>query len=166
MTMKYDRIPTMLLFAGMALTVLTSPASAQKAALTKDVDQQGRNPYQQTLLFNPTTNLCPNGFFCNAVFNKVPANYRLVVTHISANFGLTAGGITPSLGLGSASGGIFGNQIIIPAISNGPDRYIASSPVTFYVEAGDAPVLFVSGQYIANNVSILANVVGYLVALP
>jgi hypothetical protein len=166
MTIKFSRIPTILLFAGMALTTLTSPASAQKAALTKDVDQPGRNPYQQTVGFNPSANLCPNGLFCSAVFNKVPANYRLVVTHISASYGLTAGGSFASVGLGSVMGGIFGNQIIIPAISTGPNSYIASSPVTFYVEPGDAPTLFISGQFINNSVSIFANVVGYLVALP
>jgi hypothetical protein len=56
-------------------------------ASVKDVDQKDRHPFQQTVYFNMT-----GGLNNSTNFNKVPAGQRLVITYVSAEFGLAPGG--------------------------------------------------------------------------
>jgi hypothetical protein len=135
-----------------------------------DVDQKDRNPYQQTVLFNQTSSTCTN-FVCTVSFKAVPTGYRLVVTNASALYKLgngNAGGTLPNVSL-AINGNFFGTLLMLPAPAPiGFNLYVASSPVTFYVEPGDAPTLLLSGQFVTTDGSntAQATIVGYLVSLP
>jgi hypothetical protein len=58
--------------------------------------------------------------------------------------------------------------LLLPApVSTGPGTFIASSPLTFYVEAGLSPVLELQGINIGfASLTATAAVVGYLVDAP
>ena len=129
--------------------------------------EPGRSPYQQFGGFNPGPDNCPNQFFCVATFSPVPAGKRLVITHFSAGFTLV-GPVTEAMASIGADGDV-GSTLDVPAtlISATFNRYLASSAVTFYVDAGRSPSVFISGQNVtpsSNSVSI--TLVGYLVPVP
>jgi hypothetical protein len=152
-----------------ALSILScATLVAQKPTLVKDVDALGRAPYQQTVVFNQNTSTCTN-FVCTANFNAVPTGYRLVITHVSAQFKLgngNAGGSGGSVGIGSEAD-VFGDELQLPAPAPiGFNLYLASSPVTFYVEAGRYPSVFMHGQFVTtdNSNSAIVTVVGYLIS--
>jgi hypothetical protein len=164
---KRFRAPFLLALMAVSFALLPAVAHAQKPALVKNVDEPGRNPYQQSLSFNQSTQVCTN-YLCTLWFNPVPAGYRLVVTHVSTRFRLADNSISPYATLGS-DGNLSSHQIILPApSSNGDNYYIASSPVTFYVEPGSSPTLFLSGNRVDTSGSYLAqaSIEGYLVAIP
>ena len=124
-------------------------------------DPSARSPYQQAKLFNQTNTTCTQ-FVCTATFPAVPAGQRLVVTYASARYALSSGGTAPSVRL-TATGTTA--AILLPAPVNiGFDSYLASGPVTFYVEAGQSPTLELGGQFVqpVSNTAEVA-VTGYLV---
>jgi hypothetical protein len=157
------RLANLLALAAVTLVLFaTAPANAQKAALVKDVDAMGRTPYQQSIFFNQTSSVCTL-FVCTVRFNAVPAGYRLVVTHVSTRYSLQTGGSGANVSIETNS-----TVLLLPApVFTGFSSYIASSPVTFYVEAGQTPTVSMAGQFVVNNGSntAYAAVVGYLIAL-
>ena len=123
---------------------------------------EARTPYQQRNLFNQTAQTCTQ-FVCTATFPTVPAGKRLVVTYASARYALTAGGTAPSVRL--TDGTSSGASILLPAPVNiGFDSWLAASPVTLYVEAGQTPALELGGQFVqpVSNTAEVA-ISGYLV---
>jgi hypothetical protein len=130
---------------------------------TNDVDQPGKHPYQASVIFNQDATNCTS-FVCTANFPAVPAGYRLVITNASALYGLTPGGAAPNVAL-VINGNIFGARFLLPLPQpDGFDTYIVSSPVTFYVEAGDQPSLLLGGQFVSPvSISAEAAISGYLV---
>ena len=122
-------------------------------------------PYEHSDFFNQGPDTCTQ-FVCHVRFPAVPAGKQLVITYASARWTLTAGGIGPSARLG-INGNISINdpEILLPAPAPiGPDNYIASGPVTYYVDAGDQPTLSLGGQFvIPSSNTAFASVVGYLV---
>jgi hypothetical protein len=147
----------------------TATANAQKPALVKDIDALGRAPYQQTVLFNQTGSYCTN-FVCTVNFNAVPAGYRLVVTHVSARYKLgngNVGGTVATVGIG-IDGYLGGDTLQLPAPTYlGFSSYIVSSPVTFYVEPGRTPTVFLGGKFVSTDGSYSAQVtvVGHLISI-
>lgn len=119
---------------------------------------QTTQPYQQT-----TQSIVCGSHACTATFAVVPAGKRLVVTHVSAQFALPGVDGFPSVALTTSSLQSPPRLLFAPT-NHGPGSYILSSPVTFYVEAGVAPVLVLGG----NNAGFSTNtrtaaVVGHLV---
>jgi len=144
------------------------PLLAQvRAALVESIDEPGRQPYQQTVLFNQTNEGC-TAFFCSVSFNPVPAGFRLVITHASALFALVPGGTGPRVSL-AIDDNIFGTTLLLPTpIFNDFTNYVASSPVSFYVDAGHTPFLLLEGNQVLHDGSITAEatIVGHLVSVP
>jgi hypothetical protein len=165
--MSILRIAKSVVFAVATLALVAVPtAHAQvKAALVKDVDALGRTPYQQTIIFAQSATYCSN-FVCTVIFPAVPAGYRLVVTHISAQYRLSTGGTLASVAV-AVDGSVFGPQLLVATTPIGLSVYVASSPVTFFVEAGHSPSLSLVGQFVLADGSntAQATVIGYLISL-
>jgi hypothetical protein len=143
-----------------------APATAPPVTLVQNVNEPGLNPYQHFLTFNQSTAYCYN-FACTIEFPVVPTGKRLVITYASAQFALASGGTLASVALASSANE--NNQMLLPApvIDGLGHFYLAGSPVTFFVEAGDRPVMILGGQYMLDNGNNGAqvSVTGYLVNL-
>jgi hypothetical protein len=100
-------------------------------------------------------------------FGLIPFQRAIVVvTHASARFRLTDNSSEAYTTLGYD--GKLASDIVLPAPSFiGNNYYVVSSPVTFYVEPGSSPTLFLSGSRVHASGSYLAqaSIVGYLVPL-
>ena len=164
--LRSSRLPNLFALAiTFVLLAAAATANAQKPALVKDVDALGRTPYQQRIFFNQDNSHC-TFFTCSVTFKTVPAGYRLVVTHVSIRYKLATGGTVASVEINDGSAP--GDGLLLPAPAYiGLSEYIASSPVTFYIEAGKAPTVSAMGQFVTNDGSITAEatVVGYLISL-
>jgi hypothetical protein len=153
-----------LAFTAAFTAMVPALSHAQKPALTENIDEKGRVPYQAGSAANCA--LPHDGpQICSLSFAAVPAGYRLVITYVSASFneGTAVSSATVSL-----SGGV-----LLPGgttLSQGPTfvaanvggNFILGSPVTYYVEPGGNPVLSLQ------NYSSFATafISGYLVAVP
>jgi len=167
--MKFSRFSLATLVALAALTPFASVvAHAQKPALTENIDERGRVPYHS----NFSTD-CPSDT-CTFAFRSVPAGYRLVVTHASVQY---TGNPAPSfdfnyafLGGGATAPGETASYIeylpapeSLGAVVGGIPRYLASSPVTYYVEPLNTPNMAVN-NVLAGSI-VVGSISGYLVAI-
>ena len=146
-----------------ACALVASTASAQKAALVQEAFGPGITPYQSNQLYNPSASICPNSFFCQIAFPPVPAGKRLVVTHASATYSVTQAGTEEIVSIGA---NLFDTMDLPAAVYVGTLRYVASSPITYYFEAGQTPYLFIGGSSVLTNNTGHASMVGYLVPTP
>jgi hypothetical protein len=123
-----------------------------------------RVPYQHRVLLSQSEANCTQ-FVCTAEFPEVPAGQRLVITYASALYTLTSGGTSPTVRVG-VNGDPSQPFILLPApLPISSISYVASGPVTFYVEAGAAPTLSLGGQFVSPLTNTAqASIVGYLVA--
>jgi len=161
------RLIVFLVLAAALTQLVPATAHAQRPALVRSVDEPGRAPYQHSVGFVQSQSTCDQ-YSCMVRFPKVPAGYRLVITHASAFFWLTNGAITDANVALVSDGDIFGNtlQLPPPAVTGGKLR-VVSSPVTYYVEPGSTPCLSLGASGMATNyMSASAAIVGYLVAIP
>jgi hypothetical protein len=143
-----------------SMLVASGAAHAQRAALVQEVYGPGRSPYQHNQLYNPSAQICPNQFFCQIAFPPVPAGKRLVVSHVSATYSMNAGASEAIVSLGAS---LF-DTIDLPApVFVGFNRYVASSPITYYFETGQTPYVFITGSSVITNNTGHASIVGYLV---
>jgi hypothetical protein len=129
--------------------------------------EPGRFPYQQFTGFNQGPTNCPNEFYCVVTFPPVPQGKRLVVTYVSAQFTLTGEATEASAAVGM-NADIF-HTLDVPAtlISAKFNRYLASSAIMFFVDAGQSPSVFIAGQSVTpTSSSVAISLVGYLVPLP
>jgi hypothetical protein len=167
--MKSLRFSLAALAALAALTPFaTLAAHAQKPALTENIDEKGRVPYHSTVSI-----VCP-ATQCTFVFRTVPAGYRLVVTHASAqyfgnpapsptaNFAFLAGGTAAP---GETPDG-YVEYLPTPVTSGGGNEpfYVTSSPETYYVEQFGEPNIVVSNVFAGSLTG--GTISGYLVSLP
>ena len=129
-----------------------------------EVSSPATAPYQKTIHFNQGPTTCTQ-FVCDVDFPAVPAGKRLVVTFASATYGLSPNGTLASVELGINSS--FGEpSILLPAEKTGFDTYLASGPVTFYVDEGDKPTMDLQGQFVQPaSLTASATIVGYLVPM-
>ena len=147
-----------------ALGVLAcSAASAQKAALVQPVIGPGIQPYQNNQLYNPSAGICPNQFFCQIAFPAVPGGKRLVVTQASATYSMNAGATEAIVSIGT---GLFSTMDLPAPVNVGNNRYVASSPITYYFEPGETPYIFITGGSVITSNTGHASLVGYLVPTP
>ena len=154
---------TFLAMAGvLAITghFFAKPLLAAVAALTKNIDERGRNPYiQQVSCYSPSTNQC------TAFFPAVPTGMRLVVEHVNL-----------SLDTGSALShvDIAGNGAIIetPLLqlqgtdAAGNNIYVGNQPFLTYYEAGQTPNVSMFSQSAGFEfMSGAVTLTGYLINL-
>ena len=149
--------------AFIALALALAPVSAAvaqpKPALVKDLEQPGRDKYQET-----QSHSCQDSYACYFFFAEVPAGKRLVVTWVSASYPTydpvdSWGVLFPSDGSGVE---LYLGPL--PSPSAGAFRII-NTPVAMYVEAGSYPTveLLASGLFSAGaNVTL----VGYYISVP
>ena len=153
--------------AALLAGALPAVAGAQpKPALVQDIDEPGRNPYQQTMSFVAGVSTCSNNFTCTVNFPAVPAGKRLVLTYVSAAFGTAPNPASASITVSQSAN----TYLRLPAVTVNPAvvgaRFIASGPVTFYYEPGDVPSVTLSAQTINFGSTDDVSLVGYLIPLP
>ena len=155
----------LLTFAGVLalLAVLgkfyATPLIAQvRAAVIKNIDEKGRNPYMQGAFAS-----CFSGTsaFCDMNFPAVPANKRLVIEHVSANIGASTGtGINGTfLLVGGTVFSLPGNAMATPTLVG------VNQSVVAYCEAGQAFTYRVVWDSTSGTGSVSSVVSGYLVDL-
>jgi hypothetical protein len=161
-----------LLSAGIVLlaaisAITPSTVRAAIATLVQNVDEPGRNPYHQTVTVIQNVFHCPNGGFCEAFFPAVPTGKRLVVTYASATYFLSAGGVEQNVFIG-ADGDLFDDVQYLPAPTNiGGNKVVTGAPITYYVDVGHLPSLFLAGNVdTSNRFGAVATIAGYLVSVP
>ena len=146
-----------------ALTPGSALAQIVKAALVKNVDEKGRMPFSKRVT-------CISGIssnFCSAAFPMVPAQRRLVITHVNAlsqHSGGPGSDVTLRL-VGSA-------DLVVTAYfaprykgtSSGTiDDYLVNEPILAYFEAGETPRVEISAR--SNNLNVAAVISGYFIDL-
>jgi hypothetical protein len=134
------------------------PVMAQvRAALIKNIDERGRNPYMQ---FGEIG--CVNSGLCDLTFPPVPTGKRLVVEHVSGNFNPNPGVGINGIFLITAGFGVFS----FPASSiASPELVAVNQPVLAYYEAGQTPLVRVAWSSSSNPGAFTAILSGYLVDL-
>jgi len=141
-----------------ALSLWTTPRllAQVRAAIVKNVDEPGRTPYQATLTCHTGNNT-----ICFATAAPIPANTRLVLRHVGAEFDIAATKqIIQALITGASNGG----AILTPRLmanNSTEDIWTSNEDVLAYYEAGETPGLQVAGGP-ADNRAILS---GYLIDL-
>ena len=145
----------------------TTPAVAQtRAALVQNVDEPGRNPYQETQF-----TICGGPQNCNFTFAVVPSGKRLVLTHVSG-FVDVRGGTLPNSNVESNFGG---NQFATVFFAGtrgtvfaGATRIVYNSDVLAYFGPGEQPSgfygLFSTTDTFLNAGSL--TLTGYYINLP
>jgi hypothetical protein len=151
--------------------VCAPAAHGQKPALVQNIDEKGRNPYQQTIQFTPTSPTaaasCSSGS-CTVSFKTVPAGYRLVVTQVTAAFAAASTGDAERLAvLASITSTTPQTSVDIavlptPTLSGGIQTLNAA--VTFYVEPGLIPYMLLS-NVLSTGSEVTVSITGYLVNL-
>lgn len=136
-----------------------TPLMAQiRAALVKNIDEKGRNPYMQGNFASCFSGTSP---FCDMVFPAVPANKRLVIEHVSANIGASPGtGVNATFLL--AGGSVFslpGQAMATPTLIG------VNQPVLAYVETGQTFTYRVVWSTTGGTGAVSSVVSGYLVDL-
>ena len=124
----------------LAATLVQVTNTSSNPVINQDVDSPGRSPYYQTVTcYSQSTNQC------EAQFPVVPANQRLVVQYIASSVDTPTALITAEF---FQPGAIF-----IPILqtmqgtdSAGNKVYIASQPMLYYFEAGQAPYFVMNAQ--------------------
>jgi hypothetical protein len=123
----------------------------------RNVDEKGRVPYMQGAF-----QTCSAGnTFCDMSFPAVPAGMRLVVEHVSANIGVTAGSSIKGTFL-LANGMVFslpGRAMATPTLVGVNEQVLA------YYEAGQVPVYRVVFSAASASGTATSVISGYLVNL-
>jgi len=155
---------TLLLVAVLGNYYATPLFAQARPALTKDVDEPGRSPYQAIPV---STNDC--GAFAFLNFPAVQAGKRLVITFVSgATFteeSSTAFARVYTLGapMNVCVNNYAGPFVVVPISDKASSQDTSfSGPVQFYIEETRSPVLFVVTPFSAHRTQSFT-VVGYLI---
>lgn len=134
-----------------SVTAREALAQTIRAAITKNVDEPGRTPFQFFLQARRGDPECGVNF-CGFYLPVVPANKRLVITNFSCTIHLQSGVTVQHLRLLTydASYNIL-SQVTMPyqpasypadpISANNPIRYVVNEQIRWYVEAGQRPLL-------------------------
>jgi hypothetical protein len=151
---------------------VNAPSTVNIANPVQNRDEPGRNPYHGTVALNPSSTTCPSIsappgtlLTCIANFPAVPAGKRLVITYASGQFALIPPANSPSVQVGK-NGFLGGDVQFLPTFQTSPGTFLGAGPVTFYVEAGEVPSVFMEGQSINQSDTEVASITGYLISLP
>ena len=163
---NHFHVPVLALLLTMFISLSPSLGWALGSTPVNEVDATGKHPYQHRMGFNPGPANCPNNFYCVVTFPAVPGGKRLVVTNVSAQYSLTAGGSQASVSIG-VDGDLFGDLLDLIATPIGGNRFLTSSSITYFVEPGRSPSVFLSGTNVTPlNNSAFVTITGYLVSVP
>jgi hypothetical protein len=134
------------------------PLMAQvRAALVKNLDEKGRNPYIQHVF----SSCSGSSGLCDLIYPAVPAGKRLVIERVSANIAADAGINGTFLAL--PNGGAFA----LPGRTTSlPSLFAVNEGVLAYYDAGQSPVVRIAlsgtAPFFAPSDAVIA---GYLVDL-
>lgn len=144
------------------IAIVTTPALANAQTLIRNVDEPGRNPYQQT----GSISSCTNGS-CAFNFPFVPAGKRLVIQSVSIGFRTTAYPSYKQAVLNTLYDNVVHYLPIEYQGGNSSNGYlfIVNQTVQRYYDAGQQPRLdlFVLGSYQGTQSFTIS---GYLINLP
>ncbi len=131
-------------------------------AITSLIDTPGRIPYQGTL-----TQIAPSPQVSQLTFTfpLVPPNHRLVVQHISGFFVIT--GPAPPAALVSITFNVFApalSAFFTPSLGSNPtfDFNAFDQPVQVYFDAGQQPLVGISGPTFQAGQSEGVTLTGYM----
>lgn len=148
-----------LLLVGLMVPLTPAPASAQvRAALTKNVDEPGRMPFQASALFAPSA--CSFNsvlYFCSVSFPAVPAGKRLIIDYVTHFVALAAPGSPDSLRFQDRNNGnLFWVQPTYTPRALTPSHFFLDRPVHVYYEAGDTPkvLMAITQQLAASEITV------------
>lgn len=116
------------------LALSLSPALAQKAIITQDVDQPGRNPYQEAQLTN-----CNAAGDCPLTYGAVPSGRRRVIEWVNCEADVVPGAALIGINLGYQAPTLARAALPFTPIPSMPSRLIANAGVLMYFNAGDQP---------------------------
>lgn len=160
--MRYWKMKRMTIAAGAGFLTLFAagyavPASAQQnAALVRNTDEKGRNPYMQ---FQGVA--CPGGGApCQVVFPPVPEGKRLVLEHVNASVNFAAGRVK-RLALLTPAKWVF---VLPTRPSSDPNLIVVNEPALVYYDSGQTPIFQVVGDG-ADAPLVTAVLFGYLVGI-
>jgi hypothetical protein len=142
------------------------PAIAQtvRAAIVKNIDERGRNPYAIGVSCIPTSGYC----YATGIGGPIPGGMRLVVENINiAGFFPTGGSVTrTALAVNTAiqrlhdvTGGTSADA------GNGQAIYALNANLIDYVEAGESPSLLFAMKGNTTGAIFFGAITGYLVNL-
>lgn len=132
---------------GLVLVLHAGSAAAQtRAALTKNVDEPGRTPYQQSQIFSPSA--CTFNsvlYFCRLAFPSIPNGKRLVLEHASIFVAETDSGAPDSLRFLNAFNGtaLWVQPAFTPRV-NTPSHFFLERDVLVYYEGGEIPTVLLA----------------------
>jgi hypothetical protein len=143
------------------------PAIAQtvRAALVKNIDERGRNPFVYGFSCSPTPG---SPGYCVATGAPIPAGTRLVVENINifGSYASTASVVRTALGVNTAltrvhdvTGGTVSDQ------GNGQSSYSLNANLIDYIEAGESPSLLFEMKGSTAGALFFGAITGYLVNL-
>jgi hypothetical protein len=135
--------------------------AAIKAALVQNIDEPGRNPYQETVTL---IDGCPGApAQCLLDFAAVPAGKRLVVKSISTFVSFSSGTQEQFVELYSVQSRQI-NQIFAVQF-NGPNTYSVHENILAFYEVGSQPRVEVNTSTSTSGATI-ATLTGYFINLP
>lgn len=138
-------------------------AQAVRAAIVKNIDERGRNPYVYNFFCSPTA-----AGYCYATGVPVPAGTRLVVENINifGEFSSTGSVTRTALAVNTAvqrlhdvTGGTSTD------VGSGQFVYVLNANLIDYVEAGESPSLLFAMKGSTTGAIFFGAVTGYLVNL-
>ena len=143
------------------------PLLAQiKAALVQNIDEPGRNPYQESQF-----TVCSGPQNCNFQFATIPAGKRLVLTHLNGWVDVR-GATLPNSSVSSSFGGNSFASVFFPGtrgtVGGGSTRIIYNTDVLAYFGPGETPSGFyglfsTTDTFASSGVLTLS---GYFITLP
>lgn len=165
---RYVVIPAVVIVGGVIVGgVFAKPIAAQvRAAIVQNVDEPGRNPYQETQFV-----ICGGPQNCNFSFAAVPAGKRLVLTNVNG-FVDVKNGTLPNANVESSLGGSQYATVFVPGtrgtVNLGSTRVVYNSEVKAYFGPGEQPSGFY-GLFSTSDTFVgggLMTLTGYYVTLP
>jgi len=145
-------------------TLAAPPAHAQtRAALVQNMDEPGRNPYQE---MKPSTN-CLGQTYCRLSYAAVPAGKRLVVTNISGSVDLESG-IHP-FGLITTDAGIpyvTFTAVTGPVVVGVGTRMLINQSLLAYFGPGEIPRVSINTESYRITSGLQVQLSGYYITLP
>ena len=152
----------------------TEALAQVRPAVTKNVDEPGRSPFQHFIFVAKGGPGCGSNY-CIVTLPPVPAGKRLVITGISGVIQLEPGANVENLAL--FQGGAGSPRFTVPLVQAQyytctlcgpiPRRFVFNESLTLYVEAGQAPFVnfHVAGGSLADAWPNEILVTGYFVDL-
>lgn len=136
---------------GFAAAIVQVGNTTANPAITSNMDDPGRIPYQATVDGNSGSNCTAT--VCQFNFAPVPAGHRLVILHVSAFIQANPNSTPMRVGVGAHSSFSSTFLVTVQDTLSGLNEIQFDQPVLVYVDAGQTPVVVVN----SNIVTFLAD---------